>query len=572
MNNKRKVTIIISIVCSLILLLGGTYAAWNFLTEKTSVTMTVGGDQISFDAGENITVTGLLPVYSMEQGVTRDITIYKENGDYTAGIDLYLNLKSWPSDLSSASFRWAVYKNGAYLSSGDFSGKSQGNNIKLTSYTQKINLEENKDEYRLYLWIDAYQESSINMMKQEFTVNLYGQVSFYNDDDPTVNEVEPNAPDLADGMIPIKYDYSIDEWVKADSSNTNNDWYDYYNKMWANTVMVTSDSREEYMNADIGTTVSNDDILAYYVWIPRYKYVLFNVESISMSPIEIQIEFQKETDKIFEGTENGQYLTHPAFWWDNNNNSTRDAGEELAGIWVGKFETTRINGNPVVKPNMLSPQGYNLYQNFTINKNFKNEKYLTEIGTDAIDAHMMKNMEWGAVAYLSHSRYGIINSVVATKDNDTITGRNGNYTYNDFYVDGGTITMSKQTGMSSEKSTTGNVYGIYDMADISYSGVMALMKSQTGDIDYAATGFNAGNIPESKYYDLYDYNENFDDYTLRKLGDATGETNKWYSKTAIPIVKGGSGFLERHDSIFGFSRVHPGAPNGPRSHSVVIIP
>ena len=112
---KNNIKIIIGIVSTIILLLGGTYALVTFLTESTSVTMTVGGDQISFNAGTNITVDKILPVYSMEQGITKDIEIYKEDGDYTAGIDLYLNLKTWPSAMSSASFRWAVYKNGAYL-------------------------------------------------------------------------------------------------------------------------------------------------------------------------------------------------------------------------------------------------------------------------------------------------------------------------------------------------------------------------------------------------------------------------------------------------------------------------
>ena len=92
--NKNKIKIIIGILSTIILFLGGTYAAWNFLTEKTSVTMLVGGDQISFDAGTNITIDKILPIYSMEDGITKDIEIYKEDGDYTAGIDLYLNLKT----------------------------------------------------------------------------------------------------------------------------------------------------------------------------------------------------------------------------------------------------------------------------------------------------------------------------------------------------------------------------------------------------------------------------------------------------------------------------------------------
>ena len=66
------------------------------------------------------------------------------------------------------------------------------------------------------MWIDAYQESSSDMMNQSFTVSLYGQTTFYEDnEDPIVNEKVPNHPELADGMIPIKYNYVIDEWAKS---------------------------------------------------------------------------------------------------------------------------------------------------------------------------------------------------------------------------------------------------------------------------------------------------------------------------------------------------------------------
>jgi len=110
--------LIISIICTLVLLIGGTYAAWNFLTEKTDITVLVDGDQISFDAGVNITVDNLLPVYSMYSEtnvITKDVEVYKENGEYTAGIDLYLKLTTWPTAFASSSFRWALYKNGNYI-------------------------------------------------------------------------------------------------------------------------------------------------------------------------------------------------------------------------------------------------------------------------------------------------------------------------------------------------------------------------------------------------------------------------------------------------------------------------
>lgn len=578
MSRENKIKIIISIVSSILLLGGATYAAWNFLTEKTNVTMVVDGDQISFNAGSDITIENILPVYSMNDGVTKDIEIYKQNGDYTAGINLYLNLKTWPSAMSSNSFRWALYKNGSYLSSGSFAGTKQGNTIKLTSNTQNINLEANKDTYRLYMWIDAYQESNINMMNQTFTVSLYGQVTFYDNDNPIATETTPNAPELADGMIPIKYNYVIDEWVKADSANTNNDWYDYYNKMWANAVVVTSDTRDTYMNASVGTTINENDILAYYVWIPRYRYVLFNTGFESVSDREIQIEFEKTIDTISSGTQNGEYLSHPAFWWDNNSDGVRDADEELAGFWVGKFETSGTTSNPRIKPNMNTVVNQNVYNLFNMNKKFQTTDYLTETGRDTVDAHMMKNMEWGAVAYLSRSKYGKNAKISINNNSGFITGRQGNYTYNDFIVSDGNITLNKEAGTGVLASTTGNVYGIYDMSGGANENVMGMQKTSNGTIQYQNSGFNANNMVESKYYDLYEYGTNSSDYSRSKLGDATGETRNWYSNTQSFIYSSsgwfrrGGGFNEGTSAgIFIFNNYNGYANGGAGARAVVLL-
>ena len=418
------------------------------------------------------------------------------------------------------------------------------------------------------------------MMNKSFTVNVYGQVSFYDGDDPTVNEVEANAPDLADGMIPIKYNYVIDEWVKADVTNTNNDWYDYYNKMWANAVMVTSDTREEYMNADIGTTVSNDDILAYYVWIPRYKYVLFNVHSESISPREIQIEFQKETDTIYNGTQNGEYLTHPAFWWDNNSDGIRDEGEELAGIWVGKFKMAGASSNPKMKPNLNSAINNNVKYLFDMSRNFKSTEYLSEIGVNSIDSHMTKNMEWGAVTYLSYSRYGI-NSKISGQTSQKPTGRTNNYTYDDFIILDENITRTKEPGTGTLSSTTGNIYGIYDMVVLhssSYEYVMGVMSDSSGAILYSKSGFNNSTMPEIKYYDLYGASDVSITCSARKLGDATCETKGWHGgSTGFPSGTS-SWFTRGSNSIFGSSSLtgtykgwnNADIINGARS--VVVLP
>lgn len=578
-NNRNK--IIIGIISTVILLIGGTYAAWTFLTEKTEVTVLVDGDQISFTAGESISVSGILPVNTPEEGIVKEIIVYKQNGEYIAGIDLYLDLTTWPTAFASSSFRWALYKNGNYLSSGDFSSTKESDDIKLTSYSQKINLEGNKDVYNLYLWIDAASESSIDMMNNSFTVNLYGKVDFYDENDEVLEEVEPNAPELAEGMIPIRYNYVLDEWEKANSDNVDNNWYNYYDKMWANAVFVTSETRNDYINADVGTTIDKNDVIAYYVWIPRYKYLLFNVNSEVTTPREIQIIFEKTTDTISNGDENGEYLSHPAFWWDNDSNTERasDGSEELSGIWFGKFETSGTLDEPKIMPNTPSTTTLSVSALFNMNKKLQNTLNMTEEGASEIDTHMVKNTDWGAVAYLSHSRYGINKEIKRNSNSNYITGRQGNYTYNDFLVNNGIMTSVKTPGTGTLASTTGNVYGVYDMSGCGNEYVMGVEKVSGSDDEPYLNRGNFTTTPLPKYYNLYDYSSSSTDHTRRILGDATGETYGWYGDAAKFVSSANSWFSRGSNindttgaGIFAFSNYAGISDASYSSRGVLVIP
>ena len=600
---KKTYKYVLSIIFVLLLVVGITYAVWSYNTQKTNIVMTLDGDQISYDAGADMTYSNIKPVYTMEEGISKEIEVYATTNNYDAGFALYLDLTTWPTTLSNQSFRWALYKNNNYLTSGSFKNEKQGSTINLTKSIQKLKSSPEKDTYKLYLWIDAYQESPASMMNQTFTVSLYGKVTFYEESEAIANDTTPNAPSLADGMIPIKYDYLTSNWLKADSTNTNNDWYDYTNKMWANVVMVKEDKRAEYTNASVGTTIVEDDVLAYYAWIPRYKYILFNTESNTTAQ-EIQIEFQTTTDTIESGTTNGEYLTHPAFWWDENSDGVRDAGEELAGIWVGKFETGGTTTNPVIKPNTYAITNVNVSGLFNVNKKFADTKYLD--GSTSIDSHMMKNMEWGAAAYLSHSKYGINTEICINNSSIYVTGRSGGavggsvaqqkvqysgiststaqdinggyYSYNDSYIDYyGNITASKETGMGQCASTTGNVYGIYDMSGGAFEYVMGVMKTSSGTIGYQSSGFNDSTMPESKYYDLYEYGSSSSDYSRMKLGDATGEVAVWYSdyRTFVSshywFIRGGYHSDGASAGAFYFDDYYGGAVSGDGARCVVVL-
>lgn len=261
-------------------------------------------------------------------------------------------------------------------------------------------------------------------------------------------------------------------------------WSNYNEKQWANIL----------------TNGGGND--CYWVWIPRYAYCITEgyhtntaktidikfLQGTTNTPIDgSNIEIKNETGR-------GNWNVHPAFWFDKNNNGVEDNGEQLTGIWVAKYEAsssiatdltnlttdkieTAIANDGVsatdtdlkvrVKPNVTSWRGITVNNIFKVCQNLAEEGN-SLLGTNNLDPHMMKNTEWGAVAYLSRSIYGknsevwnnpyynnttnysSITGLAGASENASQTNLTNTYKYN-------------ETG-GGNASTTGNVYGVYDMA------------------------------------------------------------------------------------------------------------
>ena len=77
-------------------------------------------------------------------------------------------------------------------------------------------------------------------------------------------------PELYKGLVPV----TIDNDGTVKKADTTKMWYSYENKIWANAVILFGD---DIYNA--GDTIKEEEIKQYYVWIPRYRYKLWNVNS-----------------------------------------------------------------------------------------------------------------------------------------------------------------------------------------------------------------------------------------------------------------------------------------------------
>ena len=400
--------------------------------------------------------------------------------------------------------------------------------------------------------------------------------------------------ELYQGLIPVTYNSNGDVVV----ADTNTKWYDYSNHEWANAVLVNyadSTIKSKYFNDDmslkssvVGSTISMDEILQMYVYIPRYRYKLFNANNGTSKEQAVDIIFEKVGTEKSNGTENGEWLTHPAFTFGNT---------ELPGIWAAKFEASGTTDNYQIKPNQKSLTNINLATMFSTSRStiLNASKYGLN---NNVDTHMMKNMEWGAIAFLTNSIYGRYNDASTciasgcevwinnintgygsgtavsgqVKQGPSITGCAGTSTSADV-SDSQTACASgydwKTKGVNA--STTGNQYGIYDMAGGAFEYVMGVQKDSSGNVQVGSSGFSTSSLPDSKYYDLYDYQaEDGVDYTRYHLGDATREVlkntssqggNAWWSDysyniySSYPWVDRGDGYSNGSDAgVFNFSR------------------
>ena len=339
--------------------------------------------------------------------------------------------------------------------------------------------------------------------------------------DPILSGSDPNL--LNCSLTPVVYDETKKAWVVADPTT---EWYNYANQKWANAVILKSG-----VTKSVGDTISLEtdgnsipnEVKAMYVWIPRYEYKiegtygthLDGTAGTQSTPGAIDVKFISKDQK----TADTNYILHPAFTWDDNSDGTIASDEHISGIWVGKF-----NPNASVTDSGCTGEecASNILPNssavvqLNINRQFAWAKRYESILKDAssVDAHMMKNSEWGAVAYLSQSKYGKYGNSLYTGTNKRIyknnsskyvTGASSGKIPASGYTTSGTCKYDDITDRGNGTgscgggaSTTGNITGIYDMVGPVYINVSARWAS--GDSFYGFTR-------DKKYYDVYSSND-----------------------------------------------------------------
>ena len=537
---QHKLILIIFIIGIILIVTGTTYSFYKIKLEGQKQHI-VSSDVISFtykESEDKISITNMEPKSDTE-GIKENYFEFNVASNLVKDMSINYEISILKTSTTN-SFEENDVK--AYLTDGNDNAlvnpiliSNLGNSKKIANAKVIYNnsfMYNNSNEiqthtYRLRVWLKSDINMSKYTVKQEIddsktNISLTGCTFKFKVNVSTVeqnlDESGANAPVLASNMIPVYYDEANSVWKKADKNNSQKDyrWYSYsstgeYKGMWANAVTVKDTNRQTYLNATPGTTISMDDIITMWVWIPRFNAVTpsnYN-GGTQAKPNAIDVTFVKQNETAID-----------AFTFGN---------KELSGFWYGKFEVggtlassctneTCNVSNIVVKPNMTSLRSQKVSSYFFASRSMEQPNNSFGFINSEVDTHMSKNNEWGAVAYLTHSIYG------RCTDSTTCTevGINNNGSYITGY---GAPAGSKyndtngayNTSLGKDASTTKNIYGIYDMSGGAYEYVMGVYNKAIG-----YSGFSS--LPDTKYYNNYTGSS----YT----GHALDETAGWYSDDA----------------------------------------
>jgi len=566
MSHNKKIWMILGSVAILLLVVGVSFAYWysEFFQNKENVVIT-DCFKMSFESDEtsDIKLEYGYPI-TEEEGSKLKPYRFSITNICTSTNTYQINMES----LSNSTMPERVLKvkvnegNGVLLRSEVEVEPTVGERAYKIE-TGIIYPKETKS-FEVRLWMDeSTTMADTDAMNKEYIgkVTVTATYSTLKYQEPLLNGTDPI---LSEGLIPV----TIENDGTVKKASETDKWYSYEEKRWANAVILNDESKT-YQNNEV---IPESNIESYFVWIPKYRYQLWDLgeyESLSevdnSKPHEIPIIFGDYDTKDIEGEcttpmlsgesgncKVGDYMTPPAFISMNT-----------TGLWVGKFETgykgstNQANaqknvvepGSVQIKPNVYSWRSIQVANAFYTSYDYKRE----------MDSHMMKNTEWGAVAYLSHSKYGSMSSVRINNNESYLTGYAAvkeptcGYTATNEecnrYGNTEDITKPWNTSVGYLASTTGNISGIYDMSGGAYEYMMGVIldkngKPLSGRNSKYNSGFNGtfgcptcdGDTSgltelttgiafpsDTKYYDVYIYYENYENYQRRILGDATGE-------------------------------------------------
>lgn len=413
-------------------------------------------------------------------------------------------------------------------------------------YVEGIRVKEN-DETKMYYTDSEPDKEQVKLVGEKVDIpetggenfsRQYGTIDVIFLKGTTYLAGEANTPKIDEqNMVPVNWNAETSSWIVTDYDK----WeysYSESDKKWANVMLRDTLEVEGILNVKTATIDEMDGrkVLtegSMLVWIPRYAYKITyysnatNNEIVGYSDARGLVDSEGRTPEGMETPETSiavedNYRPHPAF--EDGSDTGYKQGEwdeRLEGIWVGKFETTeKVQDKITVLPNKAS------YRNETMNTFYNDARAL-----NIANSHVMKNSEWGALVYLTKSKYGK-NDVAGKFLEDCITG-GGDY----------------KTNIS--QSTTGNIYGIYDTVAGTYERTTSYIANSLvseGNVFTSTDGTVNNKTTSTKYATVYNMASND-----TKVDNYNANINKIFGDAMIETSTAGEGFETWENSFSEFS-------------------
>ena len=337
------------------------------------------------------------------------------------------------------------------------------------------------------------QTVKVNQIPAEIGKIGFGTIDVIWVDKDNNIQSNPESPEkYLSGMTKVAWtwDEGTKTWTeKKEAPSTNEEWYSY------RALEEGSKNDNKGENGSHWANAKNPNDGSYFVWIPRYAYRITyytdeqtyrngdeplayfdgngltdkdGAKVVKLNGSKIENKMDEKVQTVIKDEKS--YIVHPAFYGPGSEALGGGFGTDkgIVGIWVAKYEMSKDSktNNPVSKPGVSSWTGEAITQYYTKALNYDEGKV----------SHLMKCSEWGAVAYLAHSQYGRNGHEITINNNSNrYTGMAGD----SVSAESSSSTNSYDTEAGGLASTTGNVYGIYDMSGGTWESMACYSSSDT---------------------------------------------------------------------------------------------
>ena len=457
-----------------------------------------------------------------------------------------------------------------------------------------------------------------------------------------------NAPILKQGMTPVKFEIdenNTDKMKIVPTTADDENWYNYKNKQWANAktedgslwvwipryayklnkshqtvdVVFLAGLTDKYedennkMHSDTKRCMAEDEVIdteKNYIVHPAFT----NESSINyrnggwdselygiwVSKFEAAYASKDDDEKTKANVSDEKYnvscglnysqdtvIAPRAVYAKYNSSATGNgpvpARNHLDGTYGETESKTASIKYPTFQGSSYSMNYINHNDAYLLSRSLTKEGNIYGLTADT-DSHLIKNSEWGATAYLSKSIYGI-NTYDIKINNKNIDNNSQNVYAATGYNSEGKEWNDASINIDKSSSTTGNIYGIYDMNGGTYERTASYIENELGKSQVSDYGESIANDKNTKYVMSYKSDEaskmsaddsrsmlNYD-ANDKVYGDAIYETsssgtdkNSWNNNysyfpegTKPFFVRSGHFLDNKAAGIFCFSRDEGGA-------------